>query len=761
MAEQKQNLLKYTGLDYNSLKQQLNTLLRGDSRFENFVDSALYKMMTNMFLASTDLTNYYIERTAEESFLETAQHLSSVILNANQIGYIVRRPLPAEAEVSITLTKGTYTEGDILVIPSNTKLGFNGNSFITKYGYTYTLTADDVLTLNSGNLTFNRAIPDGSDSLSEEPIVVIQGEKVVYNIEPQNKSGQKWQKYNITDPSFSNLYSYNDLGSGEIGSDRNLTKVFVVNSSDPNSEGVEYHINSRSLTAEDYTVQKINSLANSGDNETQIDVCLMKTNKDTTVDLYFGDGISTSLGPLENQFIRVEYFKTKGFQGNQNGIIANNLSNNGAISLNGNNINDSINFSFASNLRGGADIEDKESIAINAPKIFQALDRLVTKTDYETYINTIENPLSVKYTSVWGEAEEAARQGVFAIPSLMNAVIISSLGSIYKYNSESQTYLPKNIILNEPDVRFQPEEGDLNTSIIEGAANYNAFSQQTYFDLYVKNSSLDYLNTVWSSNSEIANIKTFLKQVVDKSQATVKTYYIPPIIQSFNIEGDVTLQPFSDPISVKQRVENEIYRLLNIETRYNTKINLSRIYEIITSFAEVVSCTIKFKSNDSTYTNESFESFFAAGNYSDYNKNLLQTVSSSVLSDYLSKDINDPEQTEIFNEIVINADTNGDSITDTVTYLDSEKLISGISERTFYSDFAQVLYNHPDLQNVFKTDGSERYLDSDDFKNFLLNTNKTIKRLIRQSMINKDGDISNYSFPNEIVQLRSDLTFKY
>ena len=49
MAEQSsKSSLRYTGLSYEDIKSQIDSALRGDSRFENFVDSALYKIMLNL-----------------------------------------------------------------------------------------------------------------------------------------------------------------------------------------------------------------------------------------------------------------------------------------------------------------------------------------------------------------------------------------------------------------------------------------------------------------------------------------------------------------------------------------------------------------------------------------------------------------------------------------------------------------------------------------------------------------------------------------
>ena len=765
MAKQEQNILKYTGTDYSTMKSQLDTLLRGDPKFANFVDSALYKIMLNIFLASTDMTNYYTERVAEESFLETAQHLSSVILGASQIGYVVRRPTPSQAEISFTIKSGAYTAGNELSIPTNTVLSNNGKKFITKYGYTYTLTAADVAKLATLDLTFDSAVPIGGTAA--EPIIILNGEKVTNNIQPANQAGKKWQKYNIPDPEFSNLYSYNDLGEGEVGSTKNLTKVSIVDANTPAATGVEYHINNRSLTAEQYTVQQINNLANTGVSSDNIEVCLIKTNKDTTVDLHFGDGIATAIGPNTAQFIRVEYFKTLGLAGNETGIIGSKASIATPIAIGGFTANDKVAFYFKTNLTGGANIEDKESITLNAPQIFQALDRLVTKNDYRTYINTIVNPLPIKYTTVWGEAEEAATQKLTAVKELMNAVIISSLGSIYK--ETNGVFEPKKIILN--DNNFLADANDINTTIIEGALNFDSFSEQAYFDLYIKNSALDYLNNIWSSTSEISSVKAFLKQIVNRSQVTLKSYYLPPIIQSFNIIGNVKVNSFSDIAITESRVKSEIFRLINISTKFGEPINLSDLYDIVTSFGEVDNCTLAFKPNATSPATQmvSVESSFALneGDYTTAVADIIKARCTVILQEYLKYDINDTSDPD-------DVDTDKTSrsklttikppalTSDYITSLIDIRNIEGMSEREFYDDFAKKLYNDADLSaSAIININNVPYIDSSDFKFFVSKVNSMMKETIRNSMLDIDGNIVNYSFPNEIVQLKSALTFTY
>lgn len=763
MAEQNNNnVLNYTGVSYNVMKSQLDALLKSDTRFENFVDSALYKIILNMFLASGDMNNYYIERTAEESFLDTAQHLSSIILNANQIGYIVRRPTPAEAELNIKLVGPIVgiTSGDVVTIPLHSELTYNSNPFITKYGYTYTLTQDDIDTLaSSGELVFSTAIADGETS--DEAIVMLQGEKVTSDIQPSNQAGAKWQKYNIEDYQLSNLYSDDDLGGGELGSAKNLTRVFIVDSATPESSGTEFRINRRSLTAEQYTVDE-NLAADLANIDNIAKVCLLKTNKDTTMDLFFGDDISTSIGAGVNQFIRVQYFKTIGSLGNQTGIIGSNVQFQGSISIDSiGDITENAEVSFRSNLRGGADIEDKESIRLNAPAIFQSLDKLVTKNDYKSFLTMIVNPIAIKYGIAWGEAEEAASQGVQAIKELMNAVFVSAMGSIYKYNATTDLYTPNNLLLSNA---LYLNDDDVNTSIIEGADNYNSFNSQAYFDLYIKNSALDYLNSVWASDSEITRVKTFLTQITDRAQATVKNYYVPPIVQGFNLSGTVTLNSFADVTESKKRIENEVYRILNIDTKFESELYISNIYDIVMSFGEVKRCNLSFVPIDADASKKltTIASDFAL-DASLYSTATITTITSAIgveLAAYLNNNTSATSALDINIQDANLVDQDGDGISDWEVYSKAIKRVGGLTEKSCYSEFGKSLYNNSAISTATRLD-SILWRDTADFQQLLTKINMMMKETYRNSMLDENGNIVNYSFGNEIVSIISNLTFTY
>lgn len=789
--QSKENPLNYTGLSYEDIKKQIDTSLKADSRFDNFVDSALYKSMMNLFAGSTDLTNYYVERTAEEMYLETAQHLSSVIANANNIGYIVRRPLGAQADITFKINGPIVSAaaGQEILIPLYSDLNYNGSSFKLLNGYKYELTADDanILQTADGSISFNVAEIINGETSESVPISILQGEERTFTISPGNITGQKWQKYNIDDPSFSNYFGESDFGDWNNStetSSSNLTQVEVT-------DGVTsrlYYINKRSLTSDINTYNLIS------DGDTTPDVCLIKTNKDTTVDIFFGDGISSSIGANTGETINIKYFSVIGEDSNQIGVLNEKIDFSGAITLNGSSISSNTETFFKTNIRSGSNIEDIESIRLNAPAIFQSLDRLVTKVDYSSYLKTLTDPIFVKLSVAWGEADEIAMQRslgyqVSAIKQLFNIVLCSVLSNVYKLDG----YMKPKKLLTGTSEYF--EQDDIDTTFVD-SNSVDDFAAKTYFDFYIKNDVSSYMNFLYDEdNTNNSQIKSLLKNLTQRSQATVKNVYITPIIQGFELQGDVILKNFADVETEKKKILNAIYKALDNDMNFQTQIYISNITDIINSIPSVKYSSVKFQpvDVDNEHKVENIKSDVISDN-SLYNSSTwtnLSNIAADTLFEYLTK--NDITSNDIdirTNNGIVTAEPISDTYLDVnkndnikitklntifsdtdksnnVLVLEDEfrtsktqnKRITQFTERGFYEEFAKEFYDATAAYT--QTDGLTYYRDSEDFRIFINKVKATLQQTLRESMKDEYGNIINYSFPNELPIIYDKLTFKY
>jgi hypothetical protein len=60
----KNRIINYTGVDFDSLRSQVEDFLKRDPRYENIRESSIAKTLLDVFAAMTDFNNYYIEKTS-------------------------------------------------------------------------------------------------------------------------------------------------------------------------------------------------------------------------------------------------------------------------------------------------------------------------------------------------------------------------------------------------------------------------------------------------------------------------------------------------------------------------------------------------------------------------------------------------------------------------------------------------------------------------------------------------------------------------
>ena len=87
----------YTRITYQQMLEDFTTRMKNDPRFRNMSSASIYNLFIEMLTATMDMTNYYMERTAEEAFIDTAKLDSSVIKHGKNLGYNPIRNTPAEA----------------------------------------------------------------------------------------------------------------------------------------------------------------------------------------------------------------------------------------------------------------------------------------------------------------------------------------------------------------------------------------------------------------------------------------------------------------------------------------------------------------------------------------------------------------------------------------------------------------------------------------------------------------------------------------
>ncbi len=588
----------YSKLTYSDIVNQITTRINSDPQFQTFRESAVAKTMLELFAGMTDMVNYYIERRAEESYLETAKLKSSVIQLSKQLGYVVQRPIPANASISMTLLAddtvwNSVNEGDTIQLPIYSSFTYGGNKFILKNCYTYTFTAEDLANLRSDpeytkviqyglfNNENNYNLYKDEDLVDENDLItfdIIQAEKKYYFIDGINNEqiGKKFQVYNIPDTTFSNIYGSSDYNNS-------LTKVAISNHAanifDPDTaviptSGYEYAIDRRSLLQ---TAQSINVGASA------TKVCLLRTNMDETIDLVFGDDVYAALGASlgDKDNISIQYASTLGNKGNQIGVIGDIIVYNGEIKTSPTDVDltSLIQFNLTTDITNGADLEDVESIKFNAPSIFYSLDRCVTPGDYTAYLRTMTSPIIIRNAIAWGEQDEGGDQD--PIEKLFNVALFSCFGELYRYNSVKNEWSVK-----ESDTG---EGGDMSDAVLDSIDLFGAspggeaMPDNHYFYVVVAPNSPGNSRNIEeaalaSPTSKLGIVYTNLKS---RSQMTVKNVYVSPTIQEFSLQGTIFVNKMSDVATLNTDIQNGIYSFLNTNADFNMPVYLSNIIEII------------------------------------------------------------------------------------------------------------------------------------------------------------------------------------
>ena len=63
----------YASMTFSEIVSQIKDRLKNDPRFVNFSESAIAQTVLEIFAGVGDMANFYIERRAEENFLDVAE----------------------------------------------------------------------------------------------------------------------------------------------------------------------------------------------------------------------------------------------------------------------------------------------------------------------------------------------------------------------------------------------------------------------------------------------------------------------------------------------------------------------------------------------------------------------------------------------------------------------------------------------------------------------------------------------------------------
>lgn len=604
--------MNYLNVTTEELLQDFKARLNSDPRFKNIGSAAIYGMFMEMMAAVADMTNFYAQRTAEESFISTARLDSSVIKHAKSLGYNPRRAVPAKCQLIIHL-KGplpvTLKEGtEVFFNQETTDLSYNGYKYILDSGYSYVFTRNDILEGKSSDWSKDLYFSVPSEKAEylklqgmsyysttvTTPISCFQGERKIQeiigtaNIE---KIGEPGQWYDIDDIEFSNWYGrrdpfgfrnnyfYPELSWCKVGIGADEIDAF-------NKENL-YEIECQSI----YLNDKIVNNPNINPAE-KYKICLIDTNPDKTVRLSFSSEPNVCEIGLRTykDNIYIKYIATKGKTCNQTGVKGAIMQHNNNIKVNieGNlvDITNNIQFIINSDIYGGEDFEPQESIKINAPAYFSSVGgKLVTKDDYTSYFRALTSPITVQNALVFGQQE--LESGNLNHKLMQNNIFYCIFSHLYKKNNGS--WYPRNVLTDfDTDIDAFSIYGD---SYIDHICDY----------IKVLTSYEGYFNKIFKSNAEeqwLKNVRLIYDNCKHKQEINSILMPLPPIVQYYDIVGTVYVNPLTDIEKYTNTMQNTIYEYLDKKAPKDRKVYKSEIINLYNKNSDTKAVNIDIKISD-------------------------------------------------------------------------------------------------------------------------------------------------------------------
>lgn len=625
---------KYGIISFEEARDHLVSILQAkEGRLADFGASAYGKTLIELFAGQSDLMAYYAESAFENAFLESAVNSSAVYAGARMLGYSVRRPVPAKAGLGMRLVKSGIYDTVRVYIPKGT---------------VFTMSSRTLTAVSDMEFAYDRAADEDSTGLMKLVSGIAVLAEGVYRTDALISNGQQNQVFFINDPTFSDYFGENDPNYAEDGhvSQRaacfttvtsDATLVDNVDSNTVKNDRLYWRISRRGLIdpSNEDTSNDIQKFADGDKNFTTNYTVIVGTSNDGGVELRFGDGLKSAI-PYGD--IIVKYFSTSGEYGNLLGVEGTTLAiSGGNVRITQANGKESdllvtdLNIFLTTDIRGGLNIESIDSIKANASQIYNALDRLVTRQSYKTFLRRFSD---IKYASAYGEdiLNTKLRNGGINV-KYMNQIRFSALKDLYRekdgkyYPTAPNEYFLSGFKVNglmntweydyeEIDSSAVAQDGVKIISKINKALTTIGLDSDKIQEI-MSLAILPNIPVVKPDNRVFGAMMTPMDYVVDGSELhsilvalnrrSMVTLgggyhsYVFPTVHNMSMHLDVTLFKGNQFTDVREKITKAIYRYLKDNTEFCTPIYRSRIASIIHTMPEVAGVDVTFTVPDNGY----------------------------------------------------------------------------------------------------------------------------------------------------------------
>lgn len=603
--------LDYTKVTHEQLLDQFRNRLLSDPRFKNLSAAAIYQIYMEMMSGTFDMLHFYLSRTAEEMFFDSAKLDSSGIKLSKNLGYNPRRAIPATAEIAIKLTgplPKTAAIGDTIWFNNESlKLSFNNKQYRLDHCYSYTLDATDIaIGVDNPNWqkTISYSIPhdavDGFIPLAQnanalDRIRIVQCSIVteeIYAVANAESIGNSYQCYDVNNIKFSNWYSKRDPfaysenkyvpadGWCKIGIGLNKTDAFSPEKlCDIEIENV-------------YCNPKVKAANAVVGNTKKLNVCRVETNQDKTVRITFGDGSIVNNGFNNgDEILYVQYVETDGYAANTPDVVGSVLDNSSKIMAHAPgklyDLTKNVSFVLTTNISNGDDFESLARMKINAAVWFASRGQLVNEKDFNAYFASMSKPIAAKNAIAWTTTKLKNRTNYSSTYSdqftnecdnAKDAIFYTVIGDLYEslgndrykvkelYTATNEDYVVGGTTLYNNTDDYLTHISDLSECV---RSTSNGLQTIAYEQANVKNDPF-HLNTV-----------SIYNDIEEKLPFGVMPISIPPIVQYFDLVGTVEIDRTTNVADYQSEIESKIYKWLVDRQGFNNKIYKSDVIKLI------------------------------------------------------------------------------------------------------------------------------------------------------------------------------------
>lgn len=626
--------LDYTKVTHEQLLEQFKNRIISDPKFKDMSAAAIFQIYMEMMTGTFDMLHFYLGRTAEEMFLDSARLDSSVIKLAKNLGYNPKRAIPATANIAIKLIgplpKNAAVNDVIWFNNEQLNLRFNNKPYRLDHCYSYTLNADDIANgVNNPNWskTIQYSIPsdvtDGWIPLTSraeylDKIKIVQCEiktKEIYAIANAEHLTEAYQCYDIDDIDFSNYYGIRDpfaLSDNEYIPANGWCKVGIgLNKTDAFSPEKLCDIEVENI----YCNKKVKA-ANDDENITKkLNVCRIESNQDKTVRITFGDGAIVNNGfNTEDEILYVQYVTTDGYAANTPDVVGAVLTNSSRVMAHAPgkvyDITDNITFVLTTNIAGGDDFESIQRMKNNAAVYFASRGQLVNKKDFNDYFSSMSRPIHAKNAVAWTTNELRAKTTNAntdfndALSYTKNYVFYTVIGDLYESLGNNK-YKVKEVYTSNDDSVVG------TSTLYNGTDNFNEHISDLAACCASPNIAQTKANMQITSKSDpfYLNTNAIYNDIEEKLQFGVVPISIPPIVQYFDLVGSVEIDRTTNVAQYQQDIESKIYKWLVDNQKFNNKIYKSDIIKMIYDNASTKSVNVDLTPSSLTKDTRDFYRF--------------------------------------------------------------------------------------------------------------------------------------------------------